>query len=169
MTLVLYRCEWLNARNLRLTPGEGASVIHWLSDFVGPSACSYHDYWIPVTTAWRFLHLRLEKRPPIRRVAANKFNKQSRAADNGWSSSLEVGRGANNSSPSKLVLLRNRYICLVFGLILLCNRLNGKGSWVLVKDGSSESGMGSMEWTDLAQDKDRWLALVKAVMNFRVP
>jgi hypothetical protein len=32
------------------------------------------------------------------RVAANILNKQSRAADKGWSSSLGVGRGANNSS-----------------------------------------------------------------------
>jgi hypothetical protein len=35
----------------------------------------------------------------IWRVAANILNKQSRAADKGWSSSLEVGRGVNNSSP----------------------------------------------------------------------
>jgi hypothetical protein len=31
--------------------------------------------------------------------AANILNKQSRTADKGWSSSLGVGRGANNSSP----------------------------------------------------------------------
>jgi hypothetical protein len=35
----------------------------------------------------------------IWRVAANVLNKQSRAADKGRSSSLGVGRGANNSSP----------------------------------------------------------------------
>jgi hypothetical protein len=35
----------------------------------------------------------------VRRVAANILNKQSRTADKGWSSSLGVGRGANNSSP----------------------------------------------------------------------
>jgi hypothetical protein len=33
------------------------------------------------------------------RVAANILNKQSRTADKRWSSSLGVGRGANNSSP----------------------------------------------------------------------
>jgi hypothetical protein len=33
------------------------------------------------------------------RVAANILNKQSRKADKGWSSSLGVGRWANNSSP----------------------------------------------------------------------
>jgi hypothetical protein len=35
----------------------------------------------------------------IWRVVANVLNKQSRTADTGWSSSLGVGRGANNSSP----------------------------------------------------------------------
>jgi hypothetical protein len=35
----------------------------------------------------------------IRRVAANILNKQSRTADRVLSSSLVVGRGANNSSP----------------------------------------------------------------------
>jgi hypothetical protein len=28
---------------------------------------------------------------------------------------------------------------------------------------------GSVEWTDLAEDRDRWRALVNAVMNIRVP
>jgi hypothetical protein len=32
-------------------------------------------------------------------VAANILNKQSRTADKMWSSSLRVGRGANNFSP----------------------------------------------------------------------
>ena len=54
---------------------------------------------VPVTTAWRVLRLRMEERPPIWRVAANKLNKQSCTAEKGWSSSLGVGRGANNSSP----------------------------------------------------------------------
>ena len=57
------------------------------------------DTWVPVTTAWRVLRLWMEERPPIWRVAANKLNKQSRTADEGWSSSLGVGRDVNNTSP----------------------------------------------------------------------
>jgi len=28
--------------------------------------------------------------------------------------------------------------------------------------------MGNMDWIDVSQDRDRWWALVNAVMNFRV-
>ena len=55
--------------------------------------------WVPVTTAWRVLRLRMEELPPVWRVDVNKLNKQPRTADEGWSSSLGVGRGANNPSP----------------------------------------------------------------------
>jgi hypothetical protein len=54
--------------------------------------------WVPVTTAWRVLRLRMEERPPIWRVAVNKLNKQPRTANEEWSSSLGVGRGASNPS-----------------------------------------------------------------------
>jgi hypothetical protein len=36
-------------------------------------------------------------------------------------------------------------------------------------DESSGSGMGSIEWIYLSQDRDRWRALVNAVMNLWVP
>jgi hypothetical protein len=67
----------------------------------------------------------------IWRVAANTLNKQSRTAEKGWSSSLVVGRGANNSSPYKIVMLRNRSQSLGPGLILWYNLSNGQGTWDL--------------------------------------
>ena len=42
-----------------------------------------HDKWVPVTTAWRVLRLRMEERPTRWTAAANILNKQSRAADKG--------------------------------------------------------------------------------------
>ena len=32
-----------------------------------------------------------------------------------------------------------------------------------------EMGYGGMDWNELVQDRDRWWALVTAVMNLRVP
>jgi hypothetical protein len=38
-----------------------------------------------------------------------------------------------------------------------------------IKMALRETGWGGMDWTDLAQDKDQWRALVNTVINLRVP
>ena len=51
------------------------------------------DKLVPVTKTSRFLRLRMEKRPPVWRGAANMLNKKSQTADKGRCSSSGGGGG----------------------------------------------------------------------------
>jgi hypothetical protein len=42
------------------------------------------------------------------------------------------------------------------------------GGWTMLK-WILGVGWGGMDWTDLAQDREQWMALVNTVMNLRVP
>jgi hypothetical protein len=99
----------------------------------------------------------------IRRVAANISNKQSRTADRGWSSSLGIGLGLTTPHHK----------------LLICYET---GTTASDKDGFFDTtqapknvhdiwqlaGGGGEEWIQLAQDRDRWRAVVNGVMNLRV-
>jgi hypothetical protein len=41
--------------------------------------------------------------------------------------------------------------------------------WEDIKMDLQEAGLEGMDWIDVAEDWDRWRALVYAVMNLRVP
>jgi hypothetical protein len=78
-------------------------------------------------------------------LAANILNKQSRTDNKGWPSSLGVGRGVNNTLTVKKSVTNN---------------LHKPRTW-----------MGSLDKRPkgLGKDRNRWRALVKSVLNLRVP
>jgi hypothetical protein len=45
----------------------------------------------------------------------------------------------------------------------------GINNRIILKWTFQEVGWGGMDWIDLAQERDKWRALVNSVMNLRVP
>jgi len=66
-----------------------------------------YNKWVPVTTAWCILRLRMKELPPIWWVDVNILNKQLQTAIKAWLSSLGVGWGANNPHRKKLPFYRS--------------------------------------------------------------
>jgi hypothetical protein len=44
----------------------------------------------------------------------------------------------------------------------------GVGGKIWIRMDVRETGLGGVDWIRLAQDRDRWLVVVSAVMNLRV-
>jgi hypothetical protein len=68
-----------------------------LNCIIPPVVTLLHGNWVPVITAWRIPRLPMVECPSD--TEGRWLNMQSRTADNWCSSSLGVGRRANNSSP----------------------------------------------------------------------
>jgi len=75
-----------------------------------------------------------------------------------------------------------RVACSTYGGVEGCTQGSGGETWGKeplgrprgrwedrIKVDLREAGMGDMDWIDLVQDRDMWRALVKAMMNIRVP
>jgi hypothetical protein len=82
------------------------------------------------------------------RVAANVLNKRSRTADKVWSSNFVVGLCDYSQTISQRLIFVNVKMDL--------------------QEVECGGGGGCMDWGELVQDKDRWQAVVRAVMKHRV-
>jgi hypothetical protein len=70
----------------------------------------------------------------------------------------------------RLLLCEERVMFMAGKFILLNDSNRPRRRWVsFIKIDLGEIGWDGMDWIALAQDRDRWRALVNTVMNLRVP
>jgi hypothetical protein len=89
----IYLKVWANESDIVCHTSGAVFCVQMLGPFGPTGSCCTHMASLSPRVADRGDGLQ------IWRVAANILNKQSRTADSGWSSSLGVGRWANNPSP----------------------------------------------------------------------
>jgi hypothetical protein len=63
----------------------------------------------------------------------------------------------------------NNIVKRVINIIDITPHERSRSRWEDNNKMDQEVGWGSMDWTDLVQDRDSWRVLVNAVMNLRVP
>jgi uncharacterized protein YebE (UPF0316 family) len=66
-------------------------------------------------------------------------------------------------------MLKIQKIIVLIRRVLLWVNVVKRGWEDNIKMDLQEVGWGDMDWIDMAQDSDRWRAVVSAVMNLRVP
>ena len=94
----------------RAVLNSGPSFL--LGLYKGTIRSLFRDKWVPATTAWRFLRMRLEEWPSIWRVDANIFSQQSRTPTRGVPSDWELGEVLKSPHRKKITILLIIHNCL---------------------------------------------------------
>ena len=92
--------------------------------------CTHHLFrkWVPVTTPWRVLSLRIEERLAIWRVAANILNEVTDSRQGVILQPGGLGEVLTSPHLQKIAMLRKVHNLLGHGLILWYGLSNGEGT-----------------------------------------
>jgi hypothetical protein len=133
-----------------------------LNDFHGfPQSFHINPWWVPVTTAWCFLRMMMERPPDME---GNCEYIEWAVADSRQGLVLQL-RGLGEA----LKTFRRKNLRCYETFHKPSGHLQDLGVYIRITlEWIFKKWVGSMDWIALAQDRDRWPALVYAVMNFRV-